>query len=224
MRSGKTFLLVASVLAVAMVPLLAGVSGATTTVHWGMNELTGGVMHADAGSASGTWEHITGNGASYLFNGVNSRVVVPDDDALDPGSADFSYSVVVSTDRVPDAKVGDYDLLRKGLASTKGGDYKVEIFPNSSHTKGRALCAAKGRRGAATLVGGPNLVDAAGHTITCKKTATTFSLWVDGVQIASRSVRLGSIANRAPLTIGAKAAAGGDWTYGRIGEVTITIG
>ena len=212
--------------AAAAVVLLAGAAQASTVTHWGMNEPPGtGKMFDDNGGHVGTWENIVADGSGYQFNGTSSRVVVPDpaDGSLDPGAADFTYSVRVRTTVVPDAAVGDFDLLRKGLGDTKGGYFKVELYPNSSHTKARALCQAKGNSGAAKLVAKGNLADGALHTILCEKQANALNLYVDGVLKASKPNTLGTIANAAPLTVGAKSI-GGDWYEGFMDEATVSIG
>jgi hypothetical protein len=184
-------------------------------------------MVDDSGHGNnGILQNVAANARFYTFNGSTSRVVVPDNrnGSLDPGTADFSYSVRVRTTTVPDDLVGDYDLLRKGLGSTKGGYFKVELYPNSSNTKARALCQAQGTKGAVKLVGSAaNLADGAWHTITCKKKPNAFNMYVDGALKATKPNTIGSIANAAALTIGAKDI-GGDWFRGDMDDVTLSIG
>lgn len=224
-RSWITRLPVAIAAAAAVTLLLAGPANAAAPIHWGMNEGSGGRMYDDNGGHVGTWEHIVPGGGGYTFNGTSSRVVVPDaaDGSLDPGTANFSYSVRFRTTVIPDDVVGDFDLLRKGLSGTNGGYYKVELYPNSSNTKARALCQAKGSGGGAKLVGNTNLADGNLHTITCEKTASAFNMYVDGVLKASKSGALGAIANKVALTVGAKHT-GGDWYEGFMDEATLAIG
>jgi len=224
-RSWITRLPVAIAAAAAVTVLLAGPANAAAPIHWGMNEGSGGRMADDNGGHVGTWQDIDAAGGGYTFNGSSSRVVVPDaaDGSLDPGTANFTYSVRFRTTVVPGDAVGDYDLLRKGLSSTNGGYYKVELYPNSSNTKARALCQAKGSSGGAKLVGSTNLADGNFHVITCAKTANAFNLYVDGALKASKSGALGSIANKVALTVGAKHT-GGDWYEGFMDEATLSIG
>ena len=81
-------------------------------------------MTDNSGNANdGTTFNIVTSGAGYFFDGATSKAVVPDSPTLNPGSADFSFSVQVQTSIVPD--IGkDYDLVRKGNVGTKGGEYK----------------------------------------------------------------------------------------------------
>jgi Concanavalin A-like lectin/glucanases superfamily len=213
------------VLALALLTLGPVAALAATAAHWGMNEPAGtGTMFDDSGNGNhGTWQDITANGASYQFNGSTSRVVVPDDPSLDPGFQRFSYYVRFKTSVVPSAAVGDYDLLRKGLGSTAGGYFKVEVYPNADHTKGRALCQMQGTTGAAKLVGSANLANGVWHTIRCAKDSSGLTMFVDGVKVGFKAAAIGSIANSAPLTMGAKSI-GGDWYTGRMDQAGVTIG
>jgi hypothetical protein len=212
-------------LALALLTLGPAAALAATAAHWGMNEPAGtGMMFDDSGNGNdGTWQGITANGATYQFNGSTSRVVVPDDPSLDPGSRPFSYRVKFKTSAVPSATVGDFDLLRKGLGSTTGGYFKVEVYPNADHTKGRALCQLQGTTGAAKLVGSANLANGAWHTIRCAKDSSGLTMLVDGSKVGFKAASIGSIANSAPLTIGAKST-GGDWYTGRMDQASVTIG
>ena len=204
------------VAAIAAVVVLSAPAFAATAAHWAMNEPAGAttmgamIMVDDSGhSNNGILQDVAANAGFYTFNGSTSRVVVPDnpDGSLDPGTADFSYSVRVRTTTVPDDVVGDYDLLRKGLGSTKA----------------RALCQAQGTKGAAKLVGSANLADGAWHTITCEKKPSALNMYVDGVLTATKPNTIGSIANAAALTIGAKDI-GGDWFRGDMDDATVAIG
>lgn len=46
------------------------------------------------------------------------------DDSLDPGTAPLTITADVNLTVAPPQK--DYDLIRKGLSNTPGGDYKME--------------------------------------------------------------------------------------------------
>jgi len=196
-------------------------SGATTAL-WHMDETSGTTMVDSAGSNDGTLKNVAlgqsgFRGKAYSFNGSSSVVTIPSAAALNPGSNDLSFTVHVKFTKVPS---GDYDLLRKGLSSTAGGDYKMEILRKDSGASGQASCHFTGSNSAATKTAGPNLADGKWHTITCAKTANAIRLMVDGSNY-SKSVSVGSITNSAVLTVGAKSG-GGDWFNGLMDEVSIT--
>jgi len=211
--------------AVAMVALSAGpVVAASPAALWHMNETSGTIMNDSSGHGfNGTLSNVkTGvpgfsESTGYGFNGTSSKVVVPDAPGLNPGTRDLVVSVHVALTAVP---ADDYDLIRKGLQSTAGGDWKIEIV----RVNGAAIarCYLRGSSGSWQKTTGPNLADGAWHTITCERHATSVQMTVDGT-VWKKTTTIGSISNTASLSIGAKAG-GGDWTKGTIDEVSITIG
>jgi hypothetical protein len=214
----------------AIVPIvaLAGPAQAATTVAlWSMEDPTSMVDSSGNGN-TGTTTAITSvpgiNGSKgYHFNGTNSVATVPDAPELDPGTANLTITAHVRFTVVPSAAVVDYDLVRKGLSSTPGGEWKMEIYPPSSGTRiGSAYCLFKDAAGKVAFIRGTrNLADGVWHTITCVKTATSIELIVDGMT-QTKTVTLGSISNSMPVTVGAKPG-GGDQYLGDMDEVSIEI-
>jgi hypothetical protein len=217
--------LIAAASAVAIVALAPGSAlAASPAAVWHMDETSGSVMHDSSGHGyNGTLSNaqvgVAGFSGSkaYGFNGTSSKVVVPDVSGLNPGTKDLVVSVHVAFSAVP---ADDYDLILKGLQSTAGGDWKIEIV----RVNGAAIarCYLRGSSGSWQKTTGPNLADGAWHTITCERHATTVQMSVDGT-VWKKTTTIGSISNTAPLSIGAKAS-GGDWMKGTIDEVSITIG
>jgi hypothetical protein len=169
---------------------------------------------------------IVTSGGGYIFNGTSSKAVVPDSPTLNPGTQDFSYSVQVQTDRVPPSGT-DYDLMRKGLSGTPGGEFKVELI--RSDGKAKAYCLIKDSRGkSASLTGKTDLANNVLHTITCKRTGTSLALKVDSLSSLKKSnISVKSISNTAPLIIGAKTMDGtdvdNDFYIGLMRSATISI-
>lgn len=187
-----------------------------------MDESSGSTMTDSVGSNDGTLTNVALGQEGFLnsgygFDGSSSIAKVPSNSALNPDSADFSFTVHVKFSALPPS---DYDLLRKGRSSTAGGDYKLEIVLRNSGTTGKASCHFKGSLTSATKTAGPNLANGIWHTITCSKQASTITLSVDGVN-HSKSASVGSIGNSAALTIGAKSG-GGDWYNGLMDEVSLS--
>src|SRR4051794_11447417 len=164
-------LVIGAVAAVTLVGL-AGPANAALTVRalWNMDTLP--TMVDSAGSDNnGTTRNITLSGGAYSFNGTSSYATAPDKANLDPGAANVRLSVRLSFTRVP--AVGQtYDILRKGLNTTAGGYYKIEIRRSST---GQAVAAcrfkdANGRAGDITRTA--NLAGRGFVTITRTKTAS----------------------------------------------------
>lgn len=123
------------------------------------------------------------------------------------------------------------DVLRKGLATTKGGMYKLEIKNRTG--KAVARCVAKsfrldGTRVLASVQGTTNLADGKQHVVTCVKTSTGITLHVDSLAPRTKSYvdGLGSVSNGAYLALGAKpeetAATGFDWFSGEIYDAWVS--
>ncbi len=180
---------------------------------WQMNEKTGKVIDSSGNHNDGTVHGgVTRTGSQYQFDGHSGYVSVPNSASLNPGAADITITIAFSLDGNP-ASGDDYDLLRKGLAGTKGGDFKVEVLPG-----GKAFCRFRGSK-VSTVKGGTNLGTGT-HTIKCVKTTSKVSLYVDGAQKATQSVKVGAISNTQPVILAAKP--GDDFTKGAINFITIT--
>jgi hypothetical protein len=199
---------------------------ATTAALWHMENPS--VMTDSSGNGNnGTTTGITSvagvSGKAYHFNGRNSVVTVPDSPSLNPANANLKIIARVRFTVVPSAAVGDYDLVRKGLAGTAGGEWKMEIFPPAGNTSGTAFCLFQDvNQKTASIRDTRNLADGAWHTISCVKTATAVKVIVDGVT-RSTPASLGSISNTKPLTVGAKSG-GGNQFLGDMDEVSIQVG
>jgi Concanavalin A-like lectin/glucanases superfamily len=212
-------------LAVMALAASAGAAfGASPTAFWHMDEKSGSVAkdgtgHGYDGAIKNVKLGVAGvSGTGFEFNGTSSRILVQDAPGLRPGDKDFVVTVSVAFTAKPS---GDYDLIRKGLSTSSGGDWKIEILPTSVGSQ--AFCYWKGSKGSVGKTGGPNLADGRYHKITCEKHATTVALVVDGTRYSSTKT-IGRIDNTAQLSIGAKAGSGGDWYKGRMDEVSLTIG
>ena len=212
--AGSAWLVAAGAVATA-----APTSAATERAHWLLNESSGtAALDSTSNHNNGRNQNIAMTGAGYTFNGTSSRVIVPSSASLNPGTGDFTFSVTFSTSSSP-AKGEDYDLLRKGVASTSGGEYKIEIINTSGAS--RALCIAKdSRKVVAKVQGTTNLTDGRVHTITCTKTSSGLTLTVDSLAPRRKAIALGTISNTAPLVLGAKAE-GGDWYRGFMDEARV---
>lgn len=200
-------------------------ASAATVSLWHMDETSGTVMHDAVGGNNGAmtavslgWPSSPGRaGHSFGFNGASSVVKVPSAANLNPGPGDFTVSLQLYSPTPPSDAVGDYDLVRKGLSSTSGGEWKMEVLRANGGTAGVASCHIKGSSGSATVTAGPNVTDGRWHAIICAKRAGLIALFVDGAAWA-KNVTIGSISNTAQLTVGAKVS-GGDWTTGLIDEL-----
>ena len=198
--------------AVTLVAVQAPGATAETTysAHWTFDETGGSTAYDVSGNGNdGTSSHVVGDGSGYTFNGTDSRVVVPDSPTLRPGSADFSYGVSLTMTQPP-AKGETYEVLSKGTAGNKGGNFKIEIKNSSGKAKARCVFNSilpNGKRANAAQLGKASLADGRPHTVTCIKTATGVTTRIDALAAITKTVAggLGSVTNTAPVGLGAKA-------------------
>jgi Concanavalin A-like lectin/glucanases superfamily len=188
---------------------------------WHMDETSGSTMFDSAGQNNGTLNSVTlglpgFSGHAYGFNGSSSYVSVPSATSLNPGSANFSFTILLQTTGTPPPPPDDWDLIRKGDYTTPGGEFKMEF-----QQSGQASCGFRGSTSYAELIAGPVLNDGHWHTITCVKTSSDIELIVDGQTFAA-AANVGSISNTAPVTIGTHP--GADWYQGSLDEASIAIG
>ena len=209
-------------------------AGAATgfRAHWKFDEVhSSTAVDSSRHHNDGTNVHIVGDGTGYTFNGVNSRVVVPSSASLNPGSADFSYGVTLTMTKPPSPVGETYDVLRKGLSTSKGGDYKLEV----KNIKGNAVprCVVRSVRANGTKVFASiqatrkTLADGQPHIVKCSKTRTEISIAVGSRPVRTKTYAqgLGSVSNTFQLAIGAKAessaATGFDWYDGMISNAWV---
>lgn len=163
-------------------------------------------------------------GAAYRFltgsqEAPSRLVLVADDARLDPGSADLRMTV-----RLRSSTRGDYNVLQKGQARTKGGHYKFELH------YGVPACQFGGSRGRGYVAWRSSISDGSWHSVTCSKSASRIGISVDDAASVTKGVTIGTIANSKPLSIGGKAycrpASGVDCDYfsGDLDRAQVSVG
>jgi hypothetical protein len=206
----------------------------TYRAHWTLDEIGSGTAADSSGNGNnGTNFNVVGNGSGYTFNGVSSRVIVPNAASLNPGSVDFSFGVTMTMTTPPTPRNETYDVLRKGLSTTKGGDYKLEIMNSSG--KAVAHCVVRsfrsnGTKVLASVTSATSLADGVPHTVTCTKTSTGISVKVDSLAAKTKTYAggLGSVSNTSKLGLGAKPESnpdtGFDWFKGMLSDAWVAAG
>jgi hypothetical protein len=217
--------LVPVIVALWLVALMAPPAEAATVVGlWHMDDIDRVMNDSSANNLDGSISSnvVTGQagalGTAFLFQSKPAWVSVPNSTKLNPGTGTFTVSVRVAFTVKPSSEVGDYDLARKGLSSTSGGNWKVEILRS-----GYAYCVFRGSSGSVSVTKGPDLSNGAWHTISCTRDSSGVRLTVDG-STSTKSGATGNISNSTTMFVGAKSSAGGDQYSGRLDELQITSG
>jgi hypothetical protein len=210
-RMKRTVLLSATVIVVLLLAAPSYADVLLTGADWQMNE-TSGQMIDSSGNNNGDPTDVRQRGSRYVFNGSTSYVLVPDSDSLDPQEKDITLRARV---KVTDAPMDDdsYDIVRKGLSSTPGGDYKMEIKRAADPTVGKLHCLFKGDGGTVDKVARRDIVDGEWHTLECIKTSTSVVARVDGKSGSTKAGSAGSISNPTNVLVGAKTAVPLDDTF-----------
>ena len=231
----RTWIVPTLVAAVVTVAPAAAAQGAVVA-HWNMDEAAGASRMLDSatlgGANNGQIVNVTTgvpglvSGNAYTFNGTTSYVEVADNASLDPGTAKIALSATVRTldGPMPD---DSYDLVRKGVVTTKGGYWKMEIKRSSDPSVGRLHCVFKGMLpgGSMTIakrLATPDIVDGRTHTVQCLRSGSTVIAVVDGKSYETTKAT-GSIANNQSVIVGSKLA-GDDVLRGSLDEVSVNIG
>ena len=209
---------------------------ATTTVGlWRMDEAPGATVAVDS-SGSGLHGAIgadvqTGvvhDGAvGYRFPAIapNSGparpehlVKVPHSTRLNPGSGDFSVTVRFRTTTSPS------NIVQKGQSGVPGGFWKFE------QDDGQVKCLFRGGNGQQRAAWSVSRIDdGRWHTVTCERTSTSVTMYVDGVRHSRSTGPTGTIANTWGLAIGGKSTCdqvrvGCDYFSGDVDHVRVEKG
>src|SRR5215204_286406 len=223
-RMKRTVLLSATVIVVLLLAAPSYADVLLTGADWQMNETSGQMLDSSGNNNTGTPVDVLQDGFGYVFNGSTSYVTVPDSDSLDPQENDITLRAGV---KVTDAPMDDdsYDIVRKGLSSTPGGDYKMEIKRAAAPTVGKLHCLFKGDGGTVDKVARREIVDGNRHTLECIKTSTAVVARVDGKSGGTKAGSAGSISNPTNVLVGAKTADPLDDVFdGSMDFVSIDIG
>lgn len=179
---------------------MAAHAALTVRAQWDMSSLPTMVDSA-GGDNHGSTKNVTSGGSGlYSFNGRSSLATVPDKANLDPGSATIKLTARVRFSALPPVK-DTFDIVRKGVTTTSGGNYKMEIYRRKTGAA-VAACSFKGANGVSgQSYGTINLAGTGSQTITCVKTATYIQVIAAG-QTRTSDKAVGSIGNAAPVYVG----------------------
>jgi hypothetical protein len=195
-------------------------SSSSTLDTWHMDSTSGGTMVDSTGNHPGTLTSsvtsVAGDtafpGTGYHFDGVSSKVTIPNAADLNPLAADVHIAFSMRTTKVP--ATPDYDLFRKGTSPQQL--FKIEFQPN-----GQVSCGFTGSLASTSIQAGPDLHDGAWHRVACAKTSSSISLTIDGTTY-TKSKTIGSISNTANMIVASHGS--GEFFPGDLDELSYRIG
>jgi Concanavalin A-like lectin/glucanases superfamily len=193
---------------------------------WNFDETSGSVAADSSGNDNdgnirgGVVKGVPGyTGTAFGFGANGSWVQVPNDASLNPGTRDFSFSARVKLDSLPQNDDDTFDVFRKGVAGTKGGEFKIEISDG-----GKVRCIAKdGNRVRGAIAGTSQMHLRTGqwYLVGCEHTASKWSVVVNDTK-RSKTVNFGSISNSLAVSIGSNYGEE-DFVDGTIDEVRFNV-
>ena len=227
---------VGAAMGLSLLPGVTAAEGATVEVMYDMNEPFGATVMSDS-SGNGVDGVINPAGVQtgYEVDGATAyhwvrrppnlapaspeRIIqVADNAHLDPGADTFTVEIRFRT------KENFGNIIQKGQSATKGGQWKIQ------NPQGKPSCLFKDSLGrqVATRVKTP-INDETWHTLTCVRTPTSVTAYVDGVYSNRKNGTTGTIDNTIPMTIGGKINCDQikitcDYFSGQIDYVRITRG
>lgn len=212
MNVRRALLAVAGATALGLATAVPSAAVPSTVLDLELDEGVGVRVAADAsggGHHGAIGSHIAMNGAyaTFDYHSPTERVayrdqhlvVVPDaaGGVLDPGRGNFSvevrfqYTSGTNLDETP-------NLLQKGQSSTTGGQVKLQF------TQGRIACTFKTSQGTATATSAAAVSDGVWHVVRCDRTATSVTVYVDGLLAGRRTTATGNLDNTKPWVLGGK--------------------
>jgi concanavalin A-like lectin/glucanase superfamily protein len=138
------------------------------------------------------------DGTAFSFAEKGSWVMVPSSPGLNAGTSDFLVSVWLRVQANPPDVGETYDIVRKGIAYTVPGEYRLELLGN-----GAVSCRARDAAGTLAEVTSKQRLVESWHRIGCARTGRQWSVLVDDVT-ETETVDLGAVSNTVALSIGSK--------------------
>src|SRR5256714_4791255 len=135
----------------AMWGTAAASASAGVVALWHMDERSGTSMLDSAGGHTGMLHSVSLGVAGFLgtaYGFGSGYVSVPAASDLNPGGNTLTITIHAKTTQAPSSP--DWDLIRKGLYTTKGREFKMGDQPSA-----QASCGLNGPSGYATMTAGP---------------------------------------------------------------------
>jgi hypothetical protein len=152
-----------------------------------------------------------GKALRYPVEGGYGLLEGPDRRAWDPGARDFRFGARIKVSRAQASR--HMNVIQKGYFKQSGGQWKLQV------DAGRPSCVVRGDVDRVLVRGEKSVIDGRWHRLACSRTESGgVRLLVDGDVAASSDHATGSVANGAPLRLGAKKLGTGqvDQFHGRL--------
>jgi len=171
----------------------------------------GGVVMAHAGRITAK-PGATRRGAQFPHKG-RAIMQISTSKGLNPKQKSFIFGASVRVG-AKQAATGS-NLVQKGFYNQKGGQYKLQLASG-----GVPVCVVFGKAGRVKASATRGIANSKWHRVSCSRTPTGVSVWIDGKRRGSAAGQTGGIANDAPVKVGGKKLSAGNKQFrGRVDNV-----
>jgi hypothetical protein len=151
-------------------------------------------------------------GAQFPHRG-RAIVQIANRKGLNPKHREFIFGASLRIG--PAQAVRGSNIVQKGYYNQAGGQYKLQLAPG-----GVPVCVIFGDAGRIKVSATRHVADGSWHRVSCARTSTGVTVWVDGKRSGTVKGVTGGIANDAPVKIGGKKVTAGNKQFrGRLDNV-----
>jgi hypothetical protein len=155
-------------------------------------------------------------GAQFPDRG-RAIIQVADRRSLDPMRRSFIFGASVRVG--PGRAANGANVVQKGYYNQAGGQWKLQLA-----TGGVPVCVIHGDAGRVKVVARRAVANGAWHRVSCARTPSGVTVWVDGKRAGSAAGVTGRIGNDGPVKIGGKKVKPGNKQFhGRIDNVYLRL-
>jgi hypothetical protein len=158
---------------------------------------------------------VSRRGAQFPRRG-RAIVQIANRKGLNPKHRSFIFGAAVRVG--PKQATTGSNIVQKGYYNQAGGQWKLQL------ASGVPVCVIFGDAGRIKAVARRDVADGHWHRVSCARTSTGVTVWVDGKRAGTVNGLTGGIANDSPIKIGGKKLAAGNKQFrGRVDNVYLRL-
>jgi Laminin G domain len=155
---------------------------------------------------------IARRGAQFPHRG-RAIVQIPSGKGLNPKQKSFIFGAALRVG-AQQAVTGS-NIVQKGFYNQSGGQYKLQLAGG-----GVPVCVVFGNAGRVKAVATRGVANGRWHRVSCSRTPTGVTVWIDGKRSGSTAGLTGGISNTSPIKVGGKKVSAGNKQFrGRVDNV-----
>jgi hypothetical protein len=173
---------------------------------------------------TGTMSNITYTSPYFSYNGTSSRITIPDNALLEPGTGDWTMEAWVYNTLVSATQVGPFVISKGsglyGIRHYVGPSFSNQLASNLSGSNAEGSSSIQVGPSSATVM----LPNTWTHVVSVYKTVSTKTLeiFINGISKDSESHTMSSVTNNTgALYIGSTSSGSSNFWEGRIGIVRL---